>query len=233
MSRVQPRPELPEGALFENLTEGLYRWRMPEEPWLYCVGQKNYRVLCQKQQENLIIYKLNMREMFHLNRILSRVHFRGRLRYSKEGSFLTERGPYPDTEYFPGMIITPEARIVNGAWFERDKRREFRGQLRVYLSMLKGYLKWRSQYPLPDEEKDCIYCRRVRRCRYDTMYDRRNHNAKHLREYEMNGTLLWQALHEAGYGTTGKLQVLGYIDEARPLELSNAVENYFRKRGGF
>lgn len=231
MSKARPRPTLPKGAVFEDLSEGLYRWRLPEDQWLYCVGKKTYRPLCQEQKHGLLVYKLRMRDMFHLNRILNRLDYKGRFRYAEKTAHYTERYPYPKIEYFPGMIISSEGRVMNGAWSEREQRRKIRGFLKVYLRMLKVYINYRSRYPLPDEEADCLYCRGERKC-CTTMYSNLNHDYLHLSRYELEGSLLWNALHEMGYGDGGKLKILGYDGPPQAEVLCEAVKKYFSSRGG-
>ena len=233
MSQALPHPKLPPGSELKVYALGYYKWRASEEPWTYCIGKKKYVPLCQEYQPGqLLVHPLKSQRPRMLNPIFKGLGFRGEFHQIRGRILFTQRWPYPDTLYFPGMIVDRKARVLNGTWEEQEDRKKFSSWLRLYSHVLRSYLKYRPTYPLP-EEGVCLHCDGAKTA-YRTMYYSRNHLRRHLRQCELPGALLWNALEAAGYADKGKLDILGYGQgPAQPNILIQTVIRYFKIQGGF
>jgi len=225
--------KLPAEAKLEVCAHQFYRYRLPDKPWVYCMESKTHRPLCEERPAGkLLVYKLKGDELRTLNAILVTLGFRGKFYRTRDVIFYTHRWPYPRAQYFPDMLITRNAKVLNGLLQEQADRTSFRTWLGLYLSVLKRHGNYRSKYPLPDDT-DCPYCR-GKVSSYRTMYAPRNHLRRHLGGFQIFGTLLWNALEAEGYADAGKLSVLGYGEApAQSNTLCEVVSKYFKTQGGF
>lgn len=231
----------------EKITDTFYRSRVDVySPWTY--RHRDYPLCSELSPSQLLIGQIPYdakKGTQPLNMIMSMLHYPGVFNWAAYNFtrgrsdpaqvlqlWYSDRWPYPTIKAFPGMIIDRQGKVRNGAFDEIADRILFKSALTFYCNLLKRYLKYKKQYPLPDD-KDCHVCRGIVK-EVQTMYWPGHHMRKHLLNYEFSGTLLWQALLEEGYGEGGIMSVLGYGDFPADAErLTMAIRLFFQKRGGF